>query len=95
MSEIIFNASSSPTSLQSQIDNFQTTLALLNQQVIVLQTALQQRDQQITELQNKLANSVSSKATSCETKKDDTLTVVGAFINLYKFLLPGKDDLPQ
>ncbi len=78
MSEIVFNAPQS--SLQDQIVNFQTTLASLNQQVISLQEALQERDQEIAEL-------TASRASPCEAKTDETLTIVGLFINLYKFLV--------
>lgn len=81
MSEIRFNAPQPISSdLQSQIENFQTTLAFLNQQVISLQEALQQRDQQIASLK-------ASRASPCEAKTDETLTIVGLFINLYKFLV--------
>ena len=85
MSEIRFNVPQSSSAdlqsdLQSQIENFQTTLASLNQQVISLQEALQERDQQIAELKT-------FKARPCETKTDETLTIVGLFINLYKFLV--------
>lgn len=85
MSEIVFNApQSTPSELQSQIENFQTTLASLNQQVISLQEALQQRDQEIAELKTEL---VAFKVRPCEAKTDETLTIVGLFINLYKFLV--------
>ncbi len=70
MSEIVFN---SPTT-----ENFQTTLASLNQQVIILQKTLQEKDAEIAELKK-------------DTKSDQTLTIVGALINLYKFIfLSGK-----
>lgn len=75
MSEIRFNTpQSAPPDFQSQIDNFQTTLASLNQQVISLQETLQQRDQEIARLKE-------------STFQDETLTIVGLFINLYKFLV--------
>lgn len=81
MSEIVFNVPQSTSAdLQSQIENFQTTLAFLNQQVISLQEALQERDQQIAELKT-------FKARPCDAKSDETLTIVGLFINLYKFLV--------
>lgn len=54
MSEIVFNPQNQEQSnqqdLQSQIQNLQTTLASLNQQIIILQEALQERDQQIKRL---------------------------------------------
>lgn len=100
MSEIVFNPSSSGQSfdidLQSQVQNLQTTLASLNQQVIILQETLQERDQEIANLQNRLSqckqDAVSvSDAGERSGKIDDTLTIVGALINLYKSVfLPGK-----
>lgn len=89
MSEIIFNprAAVSEVDLRSQIENLQTTLASLNQQVIILQEAVQERDQEISDLQ------AASKASPCEAeveKTDQTLTIVGALINLYKFILPQR-----
>lgn len=77
MSEIIFNPSSAGN-LPSQIENLQTTLASLNQRVIILQEALQERDQEISELKMKQATKNS----------DTTLTIIGALVNLYKFVFP-------
>ena len=45
MSEIVFNAPITSGDLQTQVESMQTTLASLNQQVIILQEALQERDQ--------------------------------------------------
>ncbi len=75
MSEIVFNSPKSEPSLRNQIENFQTTLAFLNQQVILLKETLQEKDAEITELKK-------------DTKSDQTLTIVGALINLYKFVFP-------
>lgn len=85
MSEIVFNSPSpNPSPLNSQVENFQTTLASLNQQVIILQEALQERDQEIANLKTKLVSEVKSDV-------DETLTIVGILINLYKLIfLPGK-----
>ena len=101
MSEIVFNNPSSAQSsstttgyLQSQVENLQTTLASLNQQVIILQEVLQERDQEIAGLRDKLAEVspvvVGSRASPCEanSRRDDTLTIVGALINLYRFVFP-------
>ncbi len=95
MAEIVFNTPTEPADLVSQVQNLQTTLASLNQQVIVLQEALQERDQKIADLQKQLADSrlivTGSQARSCKAKRvDETLTIVGAFIKLYKLFLPGK-----
>lgn len=90
MSEIIFNPRTavSEVDLRSQVENLQTTLASLNQQVIILQEALQERDQEIAELKAK--NTPQVGFDSWGVKRDQTLTIVGALINLYKFILPQK-----
>lgn len=84
MPEIVFNSPQPANSLQSQIDNLQTTLASLNQQVISLQEALQERDQEIARLKNVSAMKTSSVQPE---KKDETLTLIGALVKLYKFIL--------
>lgn len=79
MSQIYFN---SPTPLQNdQIENFQTTLASLNQQVISLQEALQEREAEIAKL----------KKDTSGVRNDDTLTIVGGLVKLYQYIfLSGK-----
>lgn len=73
MSQIYFN---SP--VNDQIENFQTTLASLNQKVISLQESVQEKDTEIMSLKE-------------NTKTDQTLTIVGALIKLYQYIfLPGK-----
>lgn len=73
MSQIYFN---SP--LNDQIENFQTTLASLNQKVISLQEAIQEKDAEIVSIKE-------------NTKTDQTLTIIGALIKLYQYIfLPGK-----
>lgn len=86
MSEIVFNAPPS-NDLKSQVDNLQTTLASLNQQVIILQESLQERDQKIKELEMRLSECKSVEGME-KTRTDDTLTIVGTFIKLYKFFFP-------
>ena len=82
MSEIVFNPP------KSEVENFQTTLATLNQQVIILRETLQERDQEIAKLKE---NTSQVSPGSWEAKKDETLTIVGAFIKLYQYVfLPGK-----
>lgn len=93
MSEIVFNAPQPPSDLQSQVENLQTTLASLNQQVIILQEALQERDERIKDLETRLsecllASETLSGQTAKEQRVDNTLTIVGLLINLYKFLFP-------
>lgn len=94
MSAIVFNQpkegslpeETSESILQSEVENLQTTLASLNQQVIFLQEALGERDQEIAGLRTELAEA------KTEDRADETLTIVGAFINLYKFAFPpGKE----
>lgn len=73
MSQIYFN---SP--VNDQIENFQTTLASLNQKVISLQESVQEKDTEIMSLKE-------------DTKTDQTLTIVGALIKLYQYIfLSGK-----
>lgn len=98
MSEIVFNPPTSGSSQQSQIENLQTTLASLNQQVIILQEALAERDQKIKDLEMRLLSSASQTTSvgpldhDLSTRStDETLTIVGVLINLYRFIfLPGK-----
>ena len=100
MAEIFFNPPKpSSSSVESQLENFQTTLASVNQQVIILQETLQERDQQIADLKIRLSEYTETSQTtsgSTEAEKpprvDETLTIVGLFIKLYKSVFPpGKD----
>jgi len=68
--------------LQSQVDSLQASLASVNQQVISLQEALQERDEEISELKKTVSDTPIYRHT------DTTLTIVGAFVNLYKFVFP-------
>lgn len=73
--------------LKSQIDNLQTTLASVHQQVITLQEAVREKDQEISDLRNRLLSSSSPAP-----KVDTTLTIIGVLILLYKFIFrPGKE----
>jgi len=76
MSQIVFN-SNKPESVDAQVDNFQTTLASLNHQIISLRETLGEKDKEIEEL----------KLLSGE-NQDKTLTITEALINLYKFIFP-------
>ena len=61
----------------SQINNLQTSLAVVNQRVIFLQEALAQREEEIKNL---------------KTRVDQTLTIPQALVKLYTVLLPpGKE----
>ncbi|OGE29591.1 hypothetical protein A2867_00315 [Candidatus Daviesbacteria bacterium RIFCSPHIGHO2_01_FULL_40_11] len=87
MSEIVFNAPITSGDLQTQVESMQTTLASLNQQVIILQEALQERDQKIKDLEMRLSECKGVKDKE-KLHTDNTLTIVGVLINLYKFLFP-------
>lgn len=84
------------SSLQSQVDSLQTTLASVNQQVIFLQESLQERDQLIKDLKEKIPEPISQPALpeNSQPKPDTTLTLVGALINLYKFIFPVRKETP-
>lgn len=88
MSEIIFNTPTSTFSLQSQIDSLQTTLASLNQQVIILQETVQEKDQKIAQLEEKLTTTNQQPEETAK-NSDNTLTIVGLLIMLYRFVFPA------
>lgn len=75
--------------LQDQVDNLQVSLATLNQQVISLQEVIQEKDQQIKML--KESDTPIHRYTDT-LKTDSTLTIVGALINLYKFVFPPGEE---
>lgn len=83
--------------LKIQVDSLQATLASVNQQVIFLQEAIQERDQQIKDLKEKLSQTdIPPKDTPGVTNlpPDQTLTLVGVLINLYKYIfMPGSKNL--
>jgi len=87
MSEIVFNAPITSGDLQTQVESMQTTLASLNQQVIILQEALQEKDQKIKDLEMRLLECKPAEE-KAKPHTDNTLTIVGVLINLYKFLFP-------
>lgn len=95
MSEIVFNAPPPPSDLQSQVENLQTTLASLNQQVIILQEFLQERDEKIKDLEMRLSECLLASQTMSEStlvekspRIDNTLTILGVLVNLYRFFFP-------
>lgn len=90
MSEIVFNTPTASSDLKSQVENLQTTLASLNQQVIILQEALAERDERIKDLGTKLSERKQEGKAEVSPRVDDTLTLIGVLIKLYKFFLPGK-----
>ncbi len=81
--DLIKNAQEVPN-LKSQVNSLQASLAAVNQQIISLQEALAQREQEINQLK------IVTPPSEPEPPADNTLTLVGALINLYKFLFPPR-----
>ncbi len=86
------------SALTSQVNSLQVSLASVNQQLITLKESLAEREQEITQLKATLQNNqpvTPSPADSTQLQLptqqpvDNTLTLVGALINLYKFLFPS------
>ena len=102
MFEIVFNPPTSQVSLESQIESLQTTLASLNQKIISLQEEVQERDRKITQLEDMLTAAhpetvnipprVASLVEPVPSRADDTLTIVGGLIKLYKFTFPTGEE---
>lgn len=86
--------------LVGQVENLQTSLGLVNEQLINLQQKLQEKDQETINLKAQLGTNPSSNGAlkvelpthpSNGGKKDTTLTIFQALFNLYKFVfMPGK-----
>ncbi len=99
--QALIRQSQQANSLQDQVNNLQASLSSVNQQIMNLQQTIQEKDQQISDLQNQLQN-VATTPTAQPTSTpvpvpapsenvDTTLTIIGALINLYKFIfMPGK-----
>lgn len=72
-----------------QVNNLQTSLALVNEQIINLQSTLQSREQEIQALKARLVVDTASQpggTTDSQPKIDTTLTIFQALFNLYKFV---------
>lgn len=83
---IMFNTPEQEASAQARIENFQTTLASLNQQVISLQEALKSRDEEIARLRSE-----SLFAQEESIRIDETHSIGSLFIKLFNYLIvPGK-----
>lgn len=86
----LIRAAKDVPALTSQIDSLQTSLASINQQVISLQERLQEREQEIADLKSRLPSTVIEPAGTVpslpQPKKDSTLTLTEALVNLYKFI---------
>jgi hypothetical protein len=85
--------------LVSQINGLQTSLASINQQIITLRETLQEREAEIKSLKAQIVSTPVSPSmppsppvdnAPAVPAPDNTLTIVGALINLYKFLFPAK-----
>lgn len=76
-------------SLKSQVQSLQSSLALVNDQVINLQQKLQEKDQEIDSLSQQLKIQPPSAANG-QPKKDNSLTIFEALYNLYKFVFPPR-----
>ncbi len=75
----------------SQVDSLQTTLASVNQQVIILQETLQEREKEIADLKSRTNHLPVTTDEPSSSKSDPTLTIFQALFNLYKFVfMPGK-----
>ena len=72
--------------LESQIDSLQTSLASVNQQVIILQETLQEREQEIADLKSRVNQMPVATDEPASPKSDTTLTIFQALFNLYKFV---------
>jgi len=73
------------TSLRSQVDSLQTSLASVNQQLITLSENLQEREKEISDLK---ATILQSNQANIAPHTDTTLTIIGALSNLYTFIFP-------
>lgn len=85
----LINMAKNSSSLQSQIDSLQTTLASINQQVIFLQEAVNEKDAQIKDLKERVLVApapIAAPAPVPAPKPDTTVTLAGALFNLYKFI---------
>lgn len=85
--------------LESQIDNLQTSLSSVNQQVINLQETVQEKEREIQDLKNRLTEtppiivSPPPSPPPPPPKVDTTVTLIGALINLYKFIFPPRSTI--
>ena len=79
----LINMAKRTPDLEIQASGLQTSLAFVNQQVILLREALQEREQEINQLKM-----VAPAPNRTEPKEDQTLTIIQTLVNLYKFLIP-------
>lgn len=77
--------------LKSQVDGLQTSLASVNQQLISLKVTISEQEAEISRLKS-LQPSQPVQPIQPPEAPDNTLTLVGALINLYKFILQPRKD---
>lgn len=92
--EIVALAKQVPA-LKSQVDSLQTSIASINQQLITTSEALQEREREINDLKFRVITQPSYEQSQPpllppEPQADHTLTIVGALMNLYKFIFPPR-----
>ena len=76
--------------LKSQVASLQSSLALVNDQLINLQQTVAEKDQEIINLRSQPPTD--GQPDKIQPKKDTTLTIFQALFNLYKFVfVPGKE----
>lgn len=85
----LINMAKKASDLETQVGSLQTSLASVNQQLILLREALQEREQELNKLK---AISSSPAENNSKPKIDQTLTIIQTLVNLYKFLLPPRKE---
>lgn len=81
-------------SLKSQVTSLQSSLSLVNDQLINMQQRLQEKDQQIADLKEQLQSRpntppiVVTPPVENKPPKDNSVTILEALFNLYKFIFP-------
>lgn len=83
--EILRNAKEA-MGLKTHIDNMQTSITSINQQVLILQESLQKKDEEVNSLRLQLGNVSGNDSPSYVPKSDNTLTLTGIMINMFKFI---------
>lgn len=83
----------SASDLRNQVDNLQTSLTSINQQVLILQESLKEKDEQIANLKLQPVQPPVKVEVVPEVKKpvDNTVAIADLLINVFKFIfMPGK-----
>ncbi|MBI2017832.1 N-acetylmuramoyl-L-alanine amidase [Candidatus Daviesbacteria bacterium] len=80
--------------LKNQVDNMQTSLTSVNQQLLILQESLRDKDEEINRLRAQSSHAPSNGSPQPPKSVDNTLTIADLFINLYKFIFPSRKEAP-